>query len=50
MFRTLSLSLLLACSCGLANAQQVPPPDIPVDDGGISGTLANLLATRRLDP
>jgi hypothetical protein len=41
MFRTLSLSLLLACSCGLANAQQVPPPDIPVDDGGISGTLTN---------
>jgi hypothetical protein len=32
MFRTLSLSLLLALSCGLANAQQV-------DDGGVSGTL-----------
>jgi hypothetical protein len=45
MFRTLSLSLLLACSCGLANAQDgnvndgVPPPNFPVDDGGISGTL-----------
>jgi hypothetical protein len=45
MFRTLSLSLLLACSCGLANAQDgnvndgVPPPDISVDDGGLSGTL-----------
>jgi hypothetical protein len=32
MFRTLSLSLLLACSCGLANAQTV-------DDGGVSGEL-----------
>jgi hypothetical protein len=37
MFRTLSLSLLLACSCGLANAQEIP--EIPVDDGGVSGTL-----------
>ena len=43
MFRTLSLSLLLACSCGLANAQddqQVGPP-ISVDDGGVSGTLTS---------
>jgi hypothetical protein len=38
MFRTLSLSLLLACSCGLANAQEV---DIPVRNGGVSGTLTN---------
>jgi hypothetical protein len=36
MFRTLSLSLLLACSCGLANAQEVP-----VTNGGVSGTLTN---------
>jgi hypothetical protein len=36
MFRTLSLSLLLACSCGLANAQEVP-----VRNGGVSGTLTN---------
>jgi hypothetical protein len=32
MFRTMSVSLLLAFSCGLANAQEV-------DDGGVSGTL-----------
>jgi hypothetical protein len=32
MFRTLSLSLLLAFSCSIANAQEV-------DDGGVSGTL-----------
>jgi hypothetical protein len=32
MFRTLSFSLLLACSCDLVHAQQV-------DDGGVSGTL-----------
>jgi hypothetical protein len=36
MFRTLSLSLLLACSCGLANAQEVP-----VTNGGVSGILTN---------
>jgi hypothetical protein len=36
MFRTLSLSLLLACSCGLANAQEVP-----VTNGGVSGFLIN---------
>jgi hypothetical protein len=34
MFRTLSLSLLLASSVSLANAQQ----QVPVDDGGVSGT------------
>ena len=32
MIRTLSLSLLLAFSCSIANAQEV-------DDGGVSGTL-----------
>jgi hypothetical protein len=36
MFRTLFLSLLLACSCGLANAQEVT-----VRNGGVSGTLTN---------
>jgi hypothetical protein len=36
MFRTLSLLLLLACSCGLANAQEVR-----VRNGGVSGTLTN---------
>jgi hypothetical protein len=43
MFRTLSLSLLLACSCGLANAQQVglPPGALPIDDGGLTGTLVS---------
>jgi hypothetical protein len=38
MFRTLSLSLLLASSVGLANAQQV-------DDGGVSGTLTSASGT-----
>jgi hypothetical protein len=38
MFRTLSLSLLLACSCGLANAQDA---DIRVRKGGVTGTLTN---------
>jgi hypothetical protein len=37
MFRTLSLSLLLASSVSLANAQQ----QVPVDDGGVSGTLTS---------
>jgi hypothetical protein len=38
MFRTLSLSLLIACSWGLANAQEV---DIRVRKGGVTGTLTN---------
>jgi hypothetical protein len=38
MFRTLSLSLLLASSVGLANAQQV-------DDGGVSGILTSASGT-----
>src|SRR5262245_17638585 len=37
MFRTLSLSGLLACSCGFANDEE--SPDIPVQDGGVSETL-----------
>jgi hypothetical protein len=43
MFRTLSLSLLLALSCGFANAQQV-------DDGGVSGTLASASGATPGDP